>query len=148
MKRTIQNVFSTLAASALLGISAGALAAGTDYDASRWSGDLRYSVYHVAAEYEATKAAAAMEAGQAGRAGPTSIPVARTGPDSDAWSGDLRYSVYHIAAEYAAAKAAGTLSSGQAGPSGPQSLINGRIEPSHGSDIRFSIYDPDDRAYW
>lgn len=146
MKRFTHVMLSTVAAGVLLGLSASVSAADTSLD-SRFSGDLRYSVYHIAAENDAMHSAASMSSGQAGRAGPESVPMGKTGDDMAAWSGDLRYSVYHIAAEYDAAKAAGAMS-GQAGRAGPETLPGGRIESANVSDIRFSIYDDTGHTSW
>lgn len=148
MKSLTHTMFSTLAAAALLGISGSASAGSTGgHDSDRFSGDLRYSVYHIAAENDAMRSGSGMEAGQAGRAGPESVPMGKTSGDLLAWPEDTRYSVYHIAAEYDAAKKAGLLS-GQAGPAGPETLSKGRIVSDDVSDIRFSIYDDSGRTSW
>lgn len=150
MKSLTHTMLSTLAAAVLLGISGSASAGSTGstgHDSDRFSGDLRYSVYHIAAENDAMKSGSGMEAGQAGRAGPESVPMGKTGGDLLAWPDDTRHSVYHIAAEYEAAKKAGMLS-GQAGPAGPETLTKGRIDAGNASDIRFSIYDDSGRTSW
>lgn len=149
MKATIRNYFNVFAASTLLAMSAGATAASGAQDAPQWKGDLQYSVYHIAAQYEAERASSNAGAGQAGRAGPTDIPAAHGRIDAASpWTGDLRYSVYHIAAEYDAAKKAGTLSMGQAGRAGPDAVPGGRVQAADVSDIRFSIYDQSGRTSW
>ncbi|MBN8442423.1 MAG: hypothetical protein J0M28_12110 [Thauera sp.] len=146
MKRLTHIMFSTLTAGVLLGLSSSVSAGGMSDD-SRWSGDLRYSAYHIAAENDAMRADTSMSSGQAGRAGPESLPMGKTTDDMAAWQNDLRYSVYHIAADYDAAKASGAMS-GQAGRAGPETLPGGRIEAVNASDIRFSIYDDTGRTSW
>jgi len=138
-------VLPTLAAIALLGLS-GTASGGGLADSDRFSGDLRYSIYHIAAENDAMKAAG-MESGQAGRAGPESLPMGKGDTDITAWPSDTRYSVYHIAAEYEASKAS-TAMSGQAGRAGPESLPMGRLELLDTKDTRFSIYDQAGRDHW
>ncbi|ATE61121.1 hypothetical protein CCZ27_15290 [Thauera sinica] len=71
---------TTLAAS-VLGVSASAFGgsmghAGHAAADDPWSGDLRYGIYHIAAERDAMKSGG-MEAGQAGRVGPESVPVSQ-----------------------------------------------------------------------
>ena len=146
MKHLSHSVLPALAAVALCGLSTSALGGGMN-DADRWSGDLRYSVYHIAAENDAALKEGAMASGQAGRAGPESLPVGKTDSDITAWPSDTRYSVYHIAAERDAEKKASAMS-GQAGRAGPETVPMGRVELLDTHDTRFSIYDDKGRSEW
>lgn len=146
MRSLTQIVLPTLAAAALLGLS-GTATGGSLNTSDQWSGDLRYSVYHIAAENAAMGTDSGMASGQAGRAGPESLPMGKADTDITAWPSDTRYSVYHIAAEFEASKASAAMS-GQAGRAGPESLPMGRLELLDTKDTRFSIYDQTGRDRW
>ncbi len=91
--------------------------------------ETQYSVYHLAAQMNATP----NQAGQAGPAGPSVIPGMASTP-SDWIFDETRYSIYHIAREAAAAPV------GQAGRAGPDSTDRG-AQKSGSIETQFSIYD-------
>lgn len=99
MRHLTSTLLSTLFASALLGMS-GTASAGTDMSNERamattpaYSPDLRDSVYQLARDHDAQRreARAMGSAGQAGRAGPETVPMGKT---QAANVGDIRFSIY------------------------------------------------------
>lgn len=122
MRRVASSMLPKLAAGVALGVSVTAFAAG-GHGALQSFSEQGYGLDQIAAEFAAGTAASGMEAGQAGRAGPETVPMmGATVGDAVAWPAETRYSVEHIAAEHEAARAAERLSSGQAGRAGPEAL--------------------------
>lgn len=146
MRRQASSMLSRLAAGLLLGVSFGVSAAGMSDDTGRWSGDEGYSLDQLAADFAAASTITGTEAGQAGRAGPESVPMmSSTASEGVAWPLEHRYSVYHLAAELEAAKAAG-MDTGQAGRAGPESLPAATPDMKiHG---RFIIDDRRGGTFW
>ncbi len=149
MKRSASSVLPTLAAGVLLGLSFSVSAGGMTYDTSRWSGDQGYSLDQLAGEFGTTTPAMGLEAGQAGRAGPETVPMASTtSGDAVAWPAESRYSVYHLAAELEAAKAADSMGTGQAGRAGPESLPAAGADSTDMTERRFRIDDRRGGSLW
>lgn len=145
MKRSASSTLPKLAAGLLLGVSCSAFAGGMPYQSEEFSRDQGYSLDQHAADLAAIGTTSGMEAGQAGRAGPETVPMTgAAAADTVAWPTELRYSVYHLAAELDAAKA--SMSSGQAGPTGPEALPGAMSEPEEKG--RFRIDDRAGGSFW
>ncbi len=112
----------TQTAASILAFSLAALASGAAL--ADWPVEGQYSVYHLASEHNAS-------VGQAGPAGPASIPGLQVVAD---WPVESAYSVYHLAATQDKAAAA------QAGRVGPSALDGAFAAPAN-VELWNSIYD-------
>lgn len=122
MKTQLRTTASIITFSLLAGVSGAALA--------DWPTESQFSVYHLASVHSA-----ASSQGQAGRAGPASIPGLQVVAD---WPVESAYSVYHLASLN---NQAGASQAGRAGPG----TLDGSVAAPANIELWNSIYDSNAR---